>query len=94
MENNLKKIVEDYRDEKAKKYKFLCDNNPGYISFNCGIEAEVCQEILNEDLTIEQIKEKEIETMEKYKNMTGMNGHYTRNRMYRTIIDDYDKLCK
>jgi hypothetical protein len=91
MENKLKEIVEQYRDSKAKQYQFLCKENPGYVYFNCGTEAEVCQEILNEDLTIEQIKDKEIEAMEKYKTMTGMNGWYITSKMYRTIIDDYEK---
>jgi hypothetical protein len=29
--------------------------------------------------------------MEKYKTMTGMNGWYITSKMYRTIIDDYEK---
>jgi hypothetical protein len=91
MENNLQQIVEKYRDSKSKQYVYLCKENPGYIMFNCGIEAEICQEILNEDLTIEQIKDKEIEAMEKYKTMKGPNGWFTASKMYRIIIDEYEK---
>ena len=91
MEDKLQQIVEKYRDSKSKQYVYLCKENQGYIMFNCGIEAEICQEILNENLTIEQIKDKEIEAMEKYKTMKGPNGWFTASKMYRIIIDEYEK---
>ena len=63
------------------------------IYYSLGLLVAFC--LLNKNLIQNGLKtDKEIEAMEKYKTMKGPNGWFTASKMYRTIIDEYDQLCK